>query len=664
MSVTDNSNDQSARQILRPEADASHVAENVALAYRPVLQTLARLIATDRRAVLLATETGEVLLANSPAKRLGLDSGGLQHLDWAQLCLAGRRAGSTTVSMSIKGLELEGELVFLPLGKAAAYHLRLSEHDGEAVWLRNKARAATLLRVAHDLRTPIQSLLASAESIVENENRDDQTLGRLRTAAELTLDHIDNVLAVIRGEQSRAASQKDEPFSVVDELTSLVEVVRPIADRRGVALSVSFPDFSPGHVIGPVRFVRALFQNMIDNAIKYGGGSVEIALGATRLKDSLDAVEPTETQLDISLEVRDLGGGLNDENKDRFRQASGKKPMIDTSTNAKARPSGGMSVLAHAIVQLGGKIDVLDRGDDGGPLKQEGDIIAGTILRANFTLPIATTPEPEESQAEEKQSPGVLMGYKLLVVEDSPSSQAWLGHVLRSAGAEVVLTGRGKEALEILESESRGRFDLVLSDLTLPQMNGVELARNIRKKAASGELRYTPRIVGLTAHVEDLVREACLEAGMLRVLEKPIRPVPLCNELRTILSSGVPHSQPEPGPDPVDEAASVFDRSVVTELVSGLGIESARQFISRALLEAETALSSVQRDGIGEATRCKLHAATGACGLTGLQDVYKSLRDLEDAVKRDPNNLTDSATRLGKALKVAETALNSPKFGR
>lgn len=664
LKVTDRSNDPSSGGEARSEAEISHVTDNVALAYRPVLQTLARLIASDRRAVLLATEAGEALLANAPARRLGLDSGGLQQMDWRQLCSTARRAGSATVSMSIKGLDLEGELVFLPLGKATAYHLRLSEHDGEAVWLRNRARAATLLRVAHDLRTPIQSLLASAETLVENEHRDVDTLGSLRTTAELTLDHIDNVLAVIRGEQGAAASQKDEPFSVTNELTSLIKVVQPIADRRGVTLHVSFPKEVPPNVVGPVRFVRALFQNMIDNAIKYGGGSVEIELGATQLKKSLDAVESTDPQLDVFLEVRDHGGGLSDEQKDRFRQISGKKPVPYPPPSTEERAAGGMNVLGHAIVQLGGRIEVFDRDADGAALQEEDDVVAGTILCAHFTLPIERTTEPEGNDTPEETTSGALLGYKILVVEDSPSSRAWLGHVLRSAGAEVALASSGKEALEILERKERGNFNMVLSDLTLPQMNGVELARQIMQKNTSGELGQSLKIVGLTAHVEDRVRKACLATGMLQVLEKPIRAEPLCSALRSLLESEPPCSQMESNSRSENLHASIFDDSVVTELVSGLGIESARQFISRALEEAETAMLSLQRDGVNDTTSCKLHAATGACGLTGLNEVYKGLRTLEDSVKRDPNNLSDSTVKLAKALKVATAAINSPQFGR
>lgn len=178
--------------------------------YRPVVQVIARLIATDRRAALLASETGNILLANAPAKALGLGSTPLQQVfggqgplalegEWPDMMARARRAGSVRVCANRGGQPLEGELVALPVGPATGFFLRLSDSEDEATWLRNRARAATLLRVAHDLRTPIQSLLASAEGLIAGDAPEPGALARLRRAADLSLQHVSNVLSVLRG---------------------------------------------------------------------------------------------------------------------------------------------------------------------------------------------------------------------------------------------------------------------------------------------------------------------------------------------------------------------------------------------------------------------------------------------------------------------------------
>lgn len=651
--------------------------DGVHASYRPVLQTVARLIASDRRAVLLANEAGEVLLANAPAKRLGLDRDLRKHLDWPDLCTVVKRAGSASVSVSIEGVALEGELVLLPLGPASGYYLRLSETDDEALWLRNRARAATLLRVTHDLRTPIQSLLASAEILLQQQDRGDDALDRLRRVADLSLDHISNVLAVIRGEQSAAAARRDEVFSLKDELGQLIDIIHPIADRRNVSMTLSLPEDSDTRVIGPVRFVRALFQNMIDNAVKHGGAAVEVALTVAPLRAGIDDLRAKESRLEITLEVRDQGGGLPENQKDRLRQALGQGGSVTSPApqEAQKRPSGGMNVLAHALTQLGGHLSLLDRGADGERAASEGEEVVGTILRAVFSLPAAETSETAAIETMPQDTDGLLRGKTLLVVEDSPASQAWLSHVLQAAGAEVQVAGSGKAALSVLENPTGRGIDLVLSDVTLPQMSGVELARRIASGIASGSINPAPRVLGLTAHIDERIRDACLQAGMQRVLEKPIRPGPLCHAAREALDAPkLPVPMPPTSPPPAKvskktnaaksprQEGTVLNDSVVTELVSGLGPEGARKFMSRALGEASTALVSLKTNGVTDRIDCTMHAATGACGLTGLALLDTRMRVLEDAVKSGKTDLseeiatvTDALTRTAKAIKALGT---------
>ena len=218
--------------------------------YRPVVQVIARLIATDRRAALLASETGNILLANAPAKALGLGSAPLQQVfggqgplalegEWPDMMARARRAGSVRVCANRGGQPLEGELVALPVGPATGFFLRLSDSEDEATWLRNRARAATLLRVAHDLRTPIQSLLASAEGLIAGDAPEPGALACLRRAADLSLQHVSNVLSVLRGEQRFSGLQPDTAFSAAQELDALTAVLHPVAAARGAEIRLS-----------------------------------------------------------------------------------------------------------------------------------------------------------------------------------------------------------------------------------------------------------------------------------------------------------------------------------------------------------------------------------------------------------------------------------------
>ncbi|GGO62231.1 Histidine kinase-, DNA gyrase B-, and HSP90-like ATPase [Roseovarius pacificus] len=603
------------------------------VATRPIIQTIARMIATDRRPSLLASESGKVLLANTPAQRLKLDQDRLRKaLDWPMLCKQAHRAGSTAASFSLGSMELEGEVVHLSLDGRDGYLLRLAENDHEASWLRNRSRAAMLMRVAHDLRTPIQSLLATAEKVLDEGEQStaaekEQARQQLRQSSELALDHISNVLGVIRGDKSLAGIRPDETFNITEELRSLVMMIGPIARQRKVALKLWLDPHEDTWVHGPVRFVRALFQNIIDNSAKYGGTEVEIGLTCR----PLSSPDEQDESVKITLTVKDLGGGLPPEQKARLFEA------LDQSGKLKERatsghPSAGLNVLAHALHQLGGKLDLSDRYAQSDKTRSDAsnDVI-GTVITVTLNLQkgerISPLYDPERALPLQDAP---LSGRSIILVEDSPSSRDWLTHILRNAGAQVWAAGNGIEALSLLiRPEIRDRLDLILTDMTLPYMSGLEFAERVRQ---SEQTPWTGPIVALTAHVADEVVSACHAAGIVEVLEKPIRPSHLRSAILAALNTPSAPAEPAPAPQkPVSNKDDLLNDYIVSDLLSQLGADGAVSFMRRALDEAAGVLSRVREEGSGVDTGRMLHAATGACTLTGLSAVETCLRDMEHA---------------------------------
>lgn len=627
--------------------------KELAKTVRPILQAVARIIATDRRAVVMANMRGEILLANQSSQRLGIDRERLlARLPWAGLCDHARRAGSASASWSEGNQTFEGELVHVPLGPAEGFLLRLAENDQESVWLRNRARAATLMRVAHDLRTPIQSLLASADQLMKGGEAAAAAGPQLRRAAELALDHISNVLAVIRGEQTPRRGLADEDFLIVEEITSLLAMMEPIAKARATDLSLSIEAPRDLALHGPLRFVRALCQNLIDNSVNHGGGHVKVRLSCRPLTASLDGEPATETW-HVGIELADEGGGLPPAQKARLAEALG-LPSDSAASQISSfdkRPSAGLNVLAHALRQLGGQIEIQDRGSDGLALPPgAAGRVVGTIFRVGFALPRA--PEMARDQARTSCDAAPLAGRTLMLVEDSPSSRDWLTHLLQSFGATVVSVGSGAEALALLSRDDMAsHVELVLTDVTLPRMTGIELAARLRSGDPTSAVTWEGQVMGLTAHVDDRIRAACLKAGMICVLEKPIQPDVLCAAVTQALSGSPPPEtvraqRTRPVPNPVD-------RDVWADLIQRLGAEAAHGFIMRALSEAQSILDELRADGIGPETRRRLHAATGAGGLTGLLSVEEQLRAIELAVESASTGLAPLLDRLDAAL--AET---------
>jgi len=624
---------------------------------RTILQTIARVIATDRRPSLLANANGKVMLANKPAQRINLDQKLLlESLDWTTLCKQALRAGSTAASISNSSMELEGEVVHLSFGDRDGYLLRLAENDHEASWLRNRARSATLLRVAHDLRTPIQSLLATAENVLDDEGNTngaerEQVRKQLLQASEMALDHINNVLGVIRGDQNLTGIRPDETFNITEELRTLLMMIGPIARKRDVDLKLWLDPHEDTWVVGPVQFVRALLQNVIDNSAKYGGAEVEIGLTCRPLPPSED--EDEDDWLKITLTVKDLGGGLPQEQKSRLFAALGHSPNADKHQGPQTqRPSAGLNVLAHALRQLGGKLELFDRfeKDDAGDDVPEH--VIGTEIKVTLPLQKGKKPDPlydlENAQAP-MEAP--LNGFSIILVEDSPSSRDWIVHMLRTAGAHVWAAGNGVEALSLLARPNiKDQLDLILTDMTLPYMSGVELAQRIRK---SDQTPWNGPIIALTAHVADEIVAACHSAGIAKVLEKPIRSSQLRDAILDVLD---PPRQPNDlapaaqNPAVKTEACeSMLNDYIVNDLLSQLGKEGAVTFMTRALNEATAVLARIRDEGVGPDTGRMLHAATGACSLTGLSAVESCLRSMERAF--------DTGTSLEPSKEGLETAL-------
>ncbi|ASM74937.1 MULTISPECIES: hybrid sensor histidine kinase/response regulator [Roseobacteraceae] len=606
---------------------------------RPVLQAIARLVSTDRRAVILATDKAEVLLSNAPATRVGMDAEGLvKAFDWPALCVRARRAGSIAVSTKFQNTELEGELVHMPLGTADGFLLRLAETDQEAALLRNRTRTATLLRVSHDLRTPIQSLLAATDAIFQSEEVDaataDARRDQMQRSAQLALNHIDNVIKVIRGELTTADIQSDEDFSLTEEVRATLDMIKPIAGARGTAVSLHLDPAEDVHVHGPVRFVRALLQNMFDNSVKYGGTAVDVHVACTR--------EPSNAQVAILVEVSDLGGGLPEAQKVRLMRAIDLADIslarqTGAATGPKdGRPSAGLNVLAHALGQLGGTLEVLDRGEDGKAVAVGTDSkVIGTILRARFDLAPADQIAPATIAPKGETIDGqTLAGVGVLVVEDSPSSRDWLVHCLRAAGASVIPVENGLRALEVLQNaDAVQKVDLLLTDMTLPYINGIELVQRIIGMQSSGALAWQGKMLGLTAHIDEDLRAACLKLGMAQLLEKPIRSVDLCRSVHEVVRSAACDVAPVPGQKSGRgsdcSSTQPLAPNMVKELIEQLGLDTARGFMRRARSEAGAVFEDILQNGVRADTGRMIHAATGACGLTGLKLLERTLRELE-----------------------------------
>lgn len=359
-------------------------------------------------------------------------------------------------------------------------------HEAQAA---NDAKSAFLSNMSHELRTPLTSiigfsgLLARTTGVLTGEQR--QYVARIVTGSEALLAVVNDILDYSKLEAG--AVQLDPTASRIREvLEDTVSLLAPQAESKGITLSVEGLDQLPDWVLVDVGRLRQILLNLVSNGVKF------TATGSVRL-----VVTPLEAPR-WRVDVIDTGPGISAEVLphlfERFQQA-------DATTSRQFGGTGlGLAICRALIELMGGRIGV------------ESSLGAGA--RFWFELDLPPTDEPGEDSRDAGSTP--LCGGRVLVVDDAEANRELLTVILTALGLKVDVAESGLEALRLFSSEA---FDLVLMDVQMPGMDGLDCTRAIR---SSGPAGAKVPILALTANVGREDHEACLAAGMNGRLSKPI----------------------------------------------------------------------------------------------------------------------------------------------
>jgi PAS domain S-box-containing protein len=357
-----------------------------------------------------------------------------------------------------------------------------------------EAKSNFLANISHEIRTPMNGVLGVLHLLkTEALSADgrmllDEALSCGQMLAELLNDVID--VSKIEAGRFELESAPVDPAAMVD---GVLRLLRPQADAKALRLTVD-GDAKVGWIrADPVRLRQALF-NLIGNAVKFterGGVAVRFA----RAPDGR-----------LRFEVEDTGVGVPAAAQahifDRFNQG-------DASTTRRFGGSGlGLTITRKLARAMGGDVGFTSVEGQG----------------STFWLEIAAAPADAQA-AQEAPAGAVLSDLRILVVEDNPTNRIIATKLLEQLGASVETAADGFLGVE---AAARGGFDLILMDVQMPGIDGLEAARRIR--ALSAPMGETP-IVALTANVLSHQSQAYLAAGMNGVVGKPISPAALLQEI-------------------------------------------------------------------------------------------------------------------------------------
>ncbi len=468
-------------------------------------------------------------------------------------------------------------------GEAALRRARDDALAGE------RAKANLLTVLSHEIRTPLNGILGSIE-LLETTGmlaEEQRYLRAMRISGELLLHHVNEVLEMSRLEAGTTPEQY-KVFDLLQMVQGLVDGQQANAQAHDNQLRLRCRLPGQPFCLGNVARIQQALLNLIGNALKFTEGG-EISVEVERHSDS-DTVE---------FRVSDTGPGMADTDLDRIFEDF---VTLDSSYSRQREGTGlGLAITQRIVENMGGTISV------------ESELGEGSLFTFSLSLPLVSKRQTSPS----KKGVDTVIPKRILVVEDNDINRMLLEKMLQRQGHSVDSAIGGAEGVQAV---AENRYDMVLMDISMPGVDGIEALSQIRsRKLAEGV-----EIVALTAHAAGDDHERIMGAGFTEVLTKPVTQA----ELAKVIDRYTHIAKP---------LEDVPGDSDIQQFVAALGEERARGYLNdfcQDVARLQHALDTTGR--VTGAQQGEAHRLAGSAAVLGLAALRICMLEIEAATPDTP----------------------------